>query len=62
VTKADEMLIGVYRAKQGNVGSRIFAPHFFALGGVLATARWLKAVVEGSFELNAAESGFSTDT
>jgi methylenetetrahydrofolate reductase (NADPH) len=62
VTKADEMLIGVYRAKQGNVGSRIFAPHFFAFGGVLATARWLKAVVEGSFELNAAESGFSTDT
>lgn len=62
VTKADEMLIGVYRAKQGTVDSRIFAPHFFAFGGVLATARWLRAVVEGSFELNASESGFSTTT
>jgi methylenetetrahydrofolate reductase (NADPH) len=59
VTKSDEMLIGVYRAKQVNPDSRIFAPHFFAFGGVLETARWLRAVVDGSFELNSAERGFS---
>jgi methylenetetrahydrofolate reductase (NADPH) len=58
-TRADEMLLGVYRAKQLKSDSRIFAPHFFAFGGVLETARWLRAVVDGSFELDAAESGFS---
>ena len=62
VTKSDEMLIGVYRAKQANPDSRIFAPHFFAFGGVLETARWLRAVIAGSFELDAAERGFSTTT
>jgi methylenetetrahydrofolate reductase (NADPH) len=59
VTKADEMLIGVYAAKHLNPDSRIFAPHFFAFGGILETARWLRAVIEGSFELDAAERGFS---
>jgi methylenetetrahydrofolate reductase (NADPH) len=62
VTRADEMLIGVYRAKQSNVDSRIFAPHFFAFGGVLETGRWLRAVIEGSFELDSAERGFSIRT
>jgi methylenetetrahydrofolate reductase (NADPH) len=59
VTKADEMLIGVYAAKHLNPDSRIFAPHFFAFGGILETARWLRAVIEGSFELDAAGRGFS---
>ena len=59
VTRSDEMLIGVFRAKQGRPDSRIFAPHFFAFGGVLETARWLRAVIEGSFELDPAERGFS---
>jgi methylenetetrahydrofolate reductase (NADPH) len=59
VTKADEMLIGVYAAKHQTPDSRIFAPHFFAFGGILETARWLRAVIEGSFELDAAERGFS---
>jgi methylenetetrahydrofolate reductase (NADPH) len=62
VSKSDEMLIGVYRAKQGNHDSRIFAPHFFAFGGVLETARWLRAVVSGSFELAAAGGGFTIRT
>jgi hypothetical protein len=56
------MLIGVYSAKQANRDSRIFAPHFFAFGGVLETARWLRAVISGSFELDAAEKGFTTRT
>ena len=59
VTRSDEMLVGVYRAKQARPDSRIFAPHFFAFGGVLETARWLRAVIEGSFELDSAERGFS---
>ncbi len=59
VTKADEMLVGVYAAKHLNPDSRIFAPHFFAFGGILETARWLRAVIEGSFELDPAGRGFS---
>jgi methylenetetrahydrofolate reductase (NADPH) len=62
VSKADEMLVGAYRAKQANRDSRIFAPHFFAFGGVLETARWLRAVIAGSFELDSAERGFSIKT
>jgi methylenetetrahydrofolate reductase (NADPH) len=62
VTKSDEMLLGIYRAKQANRDSRIFAPHFFAFGGVLETARWLRAVISGSFELDSAERGFTTTT
>jgi methylenetetrahydrofolate reductase (NADPH) len=62
VTRSDEMLLGVYRAMQARPDSRIFAPHFFAFGGVLETARWLRAVIEGSFELDSAERGFSVKT
>jgi len=62
VTRSDEMLLGVYRAKQANAESRIFAPHFFAFGGVLETARWLRAIIDGSFELDSAERGFSIKT
>jgi len=58
VTHSDEMVLGVFRAKQARPDSRIFAPHFFAFGGVLETARWLRAVMEGSFELDSAERGF----
>ncbi len=60
VTRSDEMLLGVYGAKQGNPDSRIFAPHFFAFGGILETARWLRAVVDGSFEPDIAGKGFTT--
>ncbi len=62
VTRADEMLLGVLRAKQATPDSRIFAPHFFAFGGVLETARWLRAVIEGSFELDPAARGFTIKT
>jgi methylenetetrahydrofolate reductase (NADPH) len=62
VTRADEMLLGVFRAKQADPVSRIFAPHFFAFGGVLETARWLQAVIDGSFELDSAARGFSINT
>jgi methylenetetrahydrofolate reductase (NADPH) len=59
VTRVDEMVLGVYAAKQATPDSRIFAPHFFAFGGVLETARWLRAVTDGSFELNKAGTGFA---
>jgi hypothetical protein len=54
----NERLLGAYAAKQATHDSRIFAPHFFAFGGVLE-ARWLRAVTVGSFELNEARTGFA---
>ena len=59
VTRVDERVLGVHAAKQATPDSRIFAPHFFAFGGVLETARWLRAVTAGSFELNEAGTGFA---
>jgi methylenetetrahydrofolate reductase (NADH) len=59
VTRVDERVLAVHAAKQASHDSRIFAPHFFAFGGVLETARWLRAVTAGSFELNEAGTGFA---
>jgi methylenetetrahydrofolate reductase (NADPH) len=33
-------------------GVRIVAPHFFAFGGCLATARWIKQVAAGRFDID----------
>jgi hypothetical protein len=34
--------------------------HFYSFGGALATARWLRAVADGRFELSAAADAFAT--
>jgi hypothetical protein len=38
--------------------TRLTKPHFFAFGGAMATARWMRAVVDGSFELKPNEERF----
>jgi len=50
-TSPDEMLIGLVRACAAEPGTRLTHPHFYAFGGVMATSRWLRAVVDGAFEL-----------
>ncbi|HEV7610323.1 MAG TPA: methylenetetrahydrofolate reductase [Steroidobacteraceae bacterium] len=35
------------------VSAQIVAPHFFAFGGVLQTARWMRKVAAGSFDIDA---------
>lgn len=52
-TSPDEMLVGVLAARSPT--SRIVRPHFFSLGGALATASWLRAVADGEFDI--AEDG-----
>ena len=32
---------------------QIIAPHFFAFGGVLETARWMRKVAAGEFDIDA---------
>jgi len=57
----DELLIRFVNADAGTGASRIVQPHFYAFGGVMATARWLRALVEGSFELDADGTKFAVN-
>ena len=48
-TTPEEMLLALV-STQGS--ATIIKPHFFGFGGSLDTARWLRAVIEGAFELD----------
>ncbi len=52
-TSPDEMLVGLLRGTSGNSATHLRQPHFFAFGGTIATAQWLRRVAEGRFELPA---------
>jgi methylenetetrahydrofolate reductase (NADPH) len=52
-TTPDEMLLGLIRGRAEYSGSRLVQPHFYAFGGTIATASWLRAVADGSFTVQA---------
>jgi methylenetetrahydrofolate reductase (NADPH) len=52
VTSVDEMICQLARAWEGGFARRVVKPHFFAFGGVAATADWLQAVAAGNFHLD----------
>ncbi|HXA93777.1 MAG TPA: hypothetical protein VNU73_11040, partial [Steroidobacteraceae bacterium] len=56
-TAPDEMFVGLMRATHG--ATRLVAPHLYAFGGAMATSRWLRAVVDGTFELDASGDRFT---
>jgi methylenetetrahydrofolate reductase (NADPH) len=60
-TSPDEMLAGLVRGGAAQGSSRIVQPHFYAFGGVAATARWIRAVIDGKFELKADSDKFAMD-
>jgi methylenetetrahydrofolate reductase (NADH) len=49
-TTADQHLLGLLRTP---VSAQIIAPHFFAFGGALETARWMRQVAAGGFDVDA---------
>jgi hypothetical protein len=53
VTSPDEMLMGLVRGRAAYSATRLVHPHFYAFGGVVATARWMRAVADGTFALPA---------
>ena len=53
------MVIGLVRACLNEGSTRIIHPHFYAFGGVMATARWLRGLVDGAFDLDADGSKFT---
>jgi methylenetetrahydrofolate reductase (NADPH) len=60
-TTPDEMLVGLVRGGAAQGSSRIVQPHFYAFGGVSATARWIRAVMDGKFELKPDSDKFAMD-
>jgi methylenetetrahydrofolate reductase (NADPH) len=60
-TTPDEMLTGLVRCGAAQGSSRIVQPHFYAFGGVSATARWIRAVIDGKFEVNSDGGKFAMD-
>ena len=60
-TSPDEMLVGLLRGTSGNNATHLRQPHFFAFGGTIATAQWLRRVAEGRFELPADGGKFVMD-
>jgi methylenetetrahydrofolate reductase (NADPH) len=51
VISPDEMLEGLVRGRATYQASRLVQPHFYSFGGAVATAHWLRAVVDGTFEV-----------
>ncbi len=48
----DEMLLGIVRGcTEFAPGSRLVQPHVYSFGGALPTATWLRAVMDGAFDL-----------
>jgi methylenetetrahydrofolate reductase (NADPH) len=46
-TTPDQMLLGLIRGRAEYGGSRLVQPHFYAFGGTIATATWLRAAADG---------------
>ena len=55
----DDQIAHIARHRQDEPFSRLGGVHFFAFGGVVKTANWANAVLEGRFELNHGGSGFT---
>jgi len=48
---ADQMMVAMLRGCDQYGVTRIVRPHIFAFGGVLSTAKWLRQVQDGQFEI-----------
>ena len=57
----EQMLTGLVRARAALESTHIVQPHLYAFGGVMATARWLRAVIDGRFELDADGTKFAVE-
>ncbi|MGH8208706.1 MAG: hypothetical protein ACREU6_03780 [Steroidobacteraceae bacterium] len=60
-TTPDEMLTGLVRGGAVRGSSRIVQPHFYVFGGVAATARWIRTVIDGNFEVKPDCGRFAMD-
>ena len=56
-TSPDQHLLSLL---SGPLPAQIAAPHFFAFGGALETARWMRKVAAGAFDIDAKAARFTT--
>ncbi len=61
VAGPDEMLRGLVRSRAAHAGTRIVQPHVYSFGGALATADWLRAVMDGAAESTPKGRRFNPD-
>jgi hypothetical protein len=61
-TSPDEMLIGLVQGCASRGTTHLAHPHFYAFGGVMATARWLRGVVDGAFDLDKSNEKFTVNS
>jgi hypothetical protein len=52
-TTPDQHLIALAQALDGDSSHQLVAPHFFAFGGTLKTAQWLRQLIDGEFDVDA---------
>jgi methylenetetrahydrofolate reductase (NADPH) len=50
-TTPEDMVPALAEMGAGSVGARIVQPHFFSFGGAVATAKWIRRVMDGHFRL-----------
>jgi methylenetetrahydrofolate reductase (NADPH) len=50
-TRPEQHLMALARARNAGCSQQLLAPHFFVFGGVLETARWLRRLLEGKFDI-----------
>ena len=55
-TSPDQHLLGLLSSP---LPAQIAAPHFFAFGGALQTARWMRKIAAGAFEIDAKAARFA---
>jgi methylenetetrahydrofolate reductase (NADPH) len=48
----DEMLLAALANGAGSAPSRLVQPHYYAFGGVMETARWLRHLIDGTFTMD----------
>jgi methylenetetrahydrofolate reductase (NADPH) len=58
---ADEMLLAVLADGAGTPPSRIVQPHYYAFGGVIETAQWLRHLIDGTFTLDPSGAKFTVN-
>lgn len=54
----DELITHIARHRASSPDTRLRKAHFFCFGGVVKTAKWANAVLDGRFELNSRATGF----
>ncbi len=55
-TTPEDMLAAIVRLSASAMKTGIVRPHFYSFGGLAPTARWLRAVCNGSFRLTSADN------